>query len=72
RTSLGVVQGDVYHRTRNQGKHSRDQRIKPILQRIRNWIEENSLQVLPKSAIGKAMTYFVLQCPKLENVLIDG
>lgn len=53
-------------------KQQRNQRIKPILQRIRNWIEENSLEVLPKSAIGKAMTYFIRQYPKLENALIDG
>ena len=39
---------------------------------MRSWVEENSLQVLPKSAIGKAMTYFIRQYPKLENVLIDG
>ena len=56
----------------NRRKQQRDQQIRPILQKTRSWVEENSLQVLPKSAIGKAMTYFIRQYPKLENVLIDG
>lgn len=45
--------------------------IKPLLQQIKTWIEKQSLKVLPKSSIGKAMTYFITQYPKLEATLED-
>ncbi len=37
----------------------RDQKIKPLLTQIKTWIEQEQFNVLPKSPIGKAMTYFV-------------
>src|SRR5690606_24154386 len=69
-----TIERDIKENTQDVDlrKQQRNQRIKPILQRTRNWIEENSLAVLPKSAIGNAMTYFIRQYPKLENALIDG
>lgn len=45
--------------------------IAPLIQEIKSWITEESLKVLPKSAIGKAMTYYLNQYPKLEAVTLD-
>lgn len=45
--------------------------IAPLIRQIKTWIEEESLKVLPKSAIGKAMTYYLNQYPKLEAVNLD-
>jgi transposase len=50
----------------------RDQKIKPLLTQIKTWIEQEQFNVLPKSPIGKAMTYFVNQYPKLEAIFQDG
>lgn len=55
-----------------QRKKLRDQRIKPLLAQIREWITREQFNVLPKSPIGKAMTYFVNQYPKLEVIFEDG
>ena len=33
--------------------------IAPLIQEIKSWIEQESLKVLPKSAIGKAMAYYL-------------
>jgi len=43
-------------------------KTKPILKELKDWIEQESLKVLPKSAIGKAMRYYLNQYHKLINV----
>jgi transposase len=53
-------------------KDYRDQHIKPLLESIKAWIEQESIKVPPKSAIGKAMAYTQNQWPKLIKVLEDG
>lgn len=55
-----------------QRKLLREQKIKPVLEQIKTWIEAEQFNVLPKSPIGKAMTYFINQYPKLEAVFGDG
>lgn len=47
------------------------EKIKPLLEDIKTWIEQESLKVLPKSGIGKAMTYYLNQYPKLQAILLD-
>jgi len=61
------VQNDFIKR-----KVLRDKKIKPLLAQIKTWIEAEQFNVLPKSPIGKAMTYFVNQYPKLEAIFEDG
>ena len=46
--------------------------IAPLIKEIKSWIEQESLKVLPKSTIGKAMTYYLKQYHKLEAVLLDS
>jgi len=53
-------------------KQLRLEKIQPLLQQIKDWITEEQYNVLPKSAIGKAMTYFVNQYHKLQNIFLDG
>ncbi|GAB1857624.1 hypothetical protein MHTCC0001_24600 [Flavobacteriaceae bacterium MHTCC 0001] len=45
--------------------------IAPLIKEIKNWIDQESLKVLPKSAIGKAMAYYLNQYHKLEAVTLD-
>lgn len=61
---------------RTQGNLSLKQELRlkeiaPLIKQIKTWIEQESLKVLPKSAIGKAMTYFLKQYHKLEAVTLD-
>ena len=65
----------IKEKTRNdfgQRKILRDKKIKPILAQIKTWVEAERSTVLPKSPIGKAMTYFVNQYPKLETIFESG
>lgn len=50
----------------------RNKKIKPLLAQIKTWIETEQFNVLPKSPIGKAMTYYSNQYPKLEAIFEDG
>ena len=50
----------------------RDKKIKPLLEQIKQWITAEQFNVLPKSPIGKAMSYFINQYPKLEAIFEDG
>lgn len=46
--------------------------IKPLLEELKVWIEDQAMKVLPKSPIGKAMNYTLAQWPKLINIFVDG
>lgn len=50
-------------------QRSREEDIKPLMYQLKEWIELESLKVLPKSPIGKAMGYYLLQWEKLINIL---
>jgi transposase len=46
--------------------------VQPLVLSLKTWIERESISVLPKSAIGKAMTYTLKQWSKLIACLEDG
>jgi transposase len=50
----------------------RQERSQPILNTIKEWLDQECLQVLPKSLMGKAIGYMLNQWPKLQNYLLDG
>jgi transposase len=50
----------------------RNKHLKPLLDKLKEWIEEECIKVTPKSPIGKAMSYTQNQWPKLKRVLEDG
>lgn len=52
-------------------QEQRLEKIAPILKELKQWIEEESIRVLPKTGIAKAMRYYLLQYPKLEAILLD-
>jgi hypothetical protein len=51
---------------------ARLERTKPVLDEMREWLEDSRGTVPPESLTGKAMTYLHNQWPKLERVLKDG
>lgn len=53
-------------------KDYRKQYVKPLMESLQEWIQEESIKVAPKSAIGKAMSYTQNQWPKLIRCLDDG
>lgn len=55
-----------------QIKQYREKYTKPILDKFKDWLEENIKLVPPKSAIYQAINYTLNQWPKLVNFLQDG
>jgi hypothetical protein len=53
-------------------KRYRMAHTQPLIESIKTYIDQESIQVQPKSVIGKAMKYMVNQWPKLINVLNHG
>lgn len=50
----------------------RQERSAPIVARLHDWLIETAPQVLPQSALGKAVHYALGQWPKLTRFLTDG
>ena len=50
----------------------RQQRAGPILQRLRQWIDQHKERIAPKSLLGKAVYYLDQQWPRLIRYLEDG
>lgn len=50
----------------------RDQKSRPLIQQLRTWLDKSRQQVLPKSALGKALHYLDGQWDRLTCFLHDG
>ena len=50
----------------------RQSEVKPMLEKFRQWLEKKSLQVVPKSLLGKAVSYTLDQWPRLVGYLEIG
>jgi transposase/uncharacterized coiled-coil protein SlyX len=58
--------------THQQREQIRQQESTPILHELHSWLKENSLQVLPKSSIGKAIAYALERWEKLSRYAEHG
>ena len=50
----------------------REQKSRPLIDQLRTWLDKSLVQVLPKSALGKALHYLSNQWPRLTRFLDDG
>lgn len=50
----------------------RDQKSRPLITQLRTWLDKSLAQVLPKSALGKALHYLDGQWARLTRFLEDG
>lgn len=50
----------------------RQERSKPVIEKLRAWLDDSLISVPPQSLTGKAMAYLDRQWPKLIQVLEDG
>lgn len=55
-----------------QRKKQRNKSILPLLNELKQWVDDNIHKVLPKSPIGKAMQYATSQWPKIMQLLKNG
>jgi transposase len=50
----------------------RQEKSKPIMDELKQWLDEEALRVVPKSSIGQAMSYLITRWDKLKQYLNDG
>jgi transposase len=53
-------------------KTYRDEHSKPILDEFKSWLDKNALITVPKSALGKAISYTLGQWPRLIRYMDQG
>jgi transposase len=66
------IERDLHDVSAEERFAGRQARSKPVLERFAAWLEEKAGKVLPKSALGGAITYCRNQWPKLLGFLKDG
>jgi hypothetical protein len=70
--SIHKYEGKYKNMTASERKAQRKKHTKPLLTHLKEWIEEQAIIALPKSPIGKAMSYTLNQWHKIIRVLEDG
>lgn len=56
----------------DQIRQVRQHKAKPVLEKLYDWMEEQSPKTLPKSPIGKAMGYMLKRKERMMHYLTDG
>ena len=69
---LYQVERAVREETVEKRKAIRQVQAKPILEKIKVWLDEKAGKVLPKSPLGEAIAYTLGLWPKLQTYLEDG
>ncbi|MCW2279428.1 transposase [Heliophilum fasciatum] len=69
---LFAIERDLHDVTPEERYTARLARSKPVLDAFLAWLQTQSAQVLPKSALGQAIAYCLNQWTKLEGFLLDG
>lgn len=71
-SALFAIEADLKDATPQERYEARLLRSKPVLDRFKQWLGEQSAAVLPKGALGTAVNYCLNQWAKLTRFLEDG
>jgi len=69
---LYAIERDLKDSSPEKRYEQRIARSRPVLDAFSAWLDEQSLRVLPKSALGQAIMYCKNQWSRLEAFLLDG
>jgi transposase len=69
---LYVIEKTAKDYTPEKRKALRQKESVPVLEKIKEWLDEKMLHVLPESLIGRAVTYTTKLWPKLIKYVEDG
>ncbi len=69
---LYAIERQARAATPEQRRALRGEHSKPLLAKIKTWLDEKAAQVLPKGLLGTAITYALGQWPQLTTFLDDG
>ena len=70
--ALYAVERDCRDLTAEERKAVRERRSKPILDKIKAWLDGKAPKVLPKGLLGTAIAYTLELWPQLNTFLDDG
>jgi transposase len=70
--ALYRIERELREATAAERLAAREERTKPLLDKLRQWLDDSIDSVPPQSLTGKAMHYLAKQWPKLIRVLDDG
>ena len=70
--ALFKIERDLHDLTPEERFTARQERSVPVLEKLRTWLDDMDSKVLPKTALGAAVTYCRNQWTKLNNFLQDG
>ena len=66
------IEAAIKTKDRDEKHQIRQDKSKPILDKINTWVANNREKIPPKSKLGEALTYWYNQAKKLETYLKDG
>ncbi len=66
------IERDIKHKTPTEKQAIRQEKVMPLLQQLKDWLEQSFHQVTSKSTPGTAIGYCLHQWPKLVRYLEDG
>ena len=66
------IESNIKTKTSGEKHQVRQDKSKPILDKIQTWVTSNKEKIPPKSKLGEALTYWHNQAHKLETYLKDG
>jgi len=66
------IEKQIKGKTPEEIYHIRQKRSKPIIEKLKNWVEETKPTITPQSLTGKALTYLDNQWPYLTAYLNHG
>jgi transposase len=69
---LFEIEGTIRDASADERKAARYGRSRPVVEEFKRWLDSAASKVLPKSALGEALTYCRNQWPKLIVFLEDG
>ncbi|NWN83645.1 MAG: IS66 family transposase [Halomonas sp.] len=69
---LYQVEREIKALTPDERREARQERARPILDRIKGWLDSKAKQALPKGKLGEAIRYTLNLWPQLTTYLDDG
>jgi transposase len=66
------IESNIKTKTSDEKHQVRQDKSKPILDKINTWVTNNKEKIPPKSKLGEALTYWHNQPHKLETFLKNG
>ena len=66
------IEKEIKDKTAEEKQRIRKEQSEPLLEQFKTWLDKSAQHMLPKSAIGKAISYSIRQWPRLTRFIESG